>query len=170
MCTCTCTDYIRQLAPQDPCWLRLETPIGIGFSLCFQETEIAQNHSKSRNCSLTCCCDVQSKLVARVLSGKAHLPSPREMIQDVEDFYQLLIDSNVPVRYTHNQVSAQSHNMRVVLDSDYPVLRFSYAVRTSVGTLKTRSAHISITCGCCFGQCVRSVMLQLHSGDTVVTQ
>ena len=27
------------------------------------------------------------------------------MLQDIADFYQLLIDSGVPVRYTHNQVS-----------------------------------------------------------------
>ena len=47
---------------------------------------------------------LQAKLVARALSGRAVLPSQEQMLQDIADFYQLLIDSGVPVRYTHNQV------------------------------------------------------------------
>ena len=48
---------------------------------------------------------VQAKLVARALSGRAILPSQKQMLQDIADFYQLLKDSGVPVRYTHNQVT-----------------------------------------------------------------
>lgn len=50
-------------------------------------------------------CIMQSKLIARVLSGRARLPSRVQMAQDVTDFYQVLVDRGVPVRYTHNQVS-----------------------------------------------------------------
>ena len=47
---------------------------------------------------------MQAKLVARALSGRATLPSQPQMLQDIADFYQLLIDRGIPVRYTHNQV------------------------------------------------------------------
>ena len=42
--------------------------------------------------------------MARVLSGRVQLPSKQQMTQDIAEFYQLLIDNGVPVRYTHNQV------------------------------------------------------------------
>ena len=46
--------------------------------------------------------------MARALSGRAVLPSQNQMLQDIADFYQLLFDSGVPVRYTHNQVTHKS--------------------------------------------------------------
>ena len=65
----TCTRYVtvcvhvhvritfRQLASQDPCWLRLETPIGIGFSLCLQETKITHGADKTQlQLDLLLCC------------------------------------------------------------------------------------------------------------------
>ncbi|DBA84429.1 TPA: hypothetical protein ACH3X1_006062 [Trebouxia sp. C0004] len=54
--------------------------------------------------------ELQSKLVARVLSGRAQLPSRPQMVQDVADFYQKLIDCGVPVRYTHNQADIMPVN------------------------------------------------------------
>ncbi|DBA97633.1 TPA: Flavin-containing monooxygenase FMO GS-OX5 [Trebouxia sp. C0006] len=54
--------------------------------------------------------ELQSKLVARVLSGRAQLPSRLQMAQDVADFYQQLIDCGVPVRYTHNQTDIMPVN------------------------------------------------------------
>lgn len=50
------------------------------------------------------CSDVQAKLVARVLSGRSQLPSTEQMKQDIDTFYKLLQDRDVPVRYTHDQV------------------------------------------------------------------
>lgn len=47
---------------------------------------------------------MQAKLVARVLSGKSQLPHQGQMQRDIDAFYQLLQDSSVPVRYTHDQV------------------------------------------------------------------
>ena len=58
------------------------------------------NHVKG----LMSSCPMQSKLIARGLSGRARLPSRAQMAQDVVDFYQVLVDKGVPVRYTHNQV------------------------------------------------------------------
>lgn len=57
------------------------------------------------------CVYVQAKLVARVLSGRSQLPSRHQMEQDVADFYKLLKDSKVPVRYTHNQVLHQTRSL-----------------------------------------------------------
>ncbi|KAL0020530.1 hypothetical protein WJX79_005454 [Trebouxia sp. C0005] len=54
--------------------------------------------------------ELQSKLVARVLSGRAQLPSRLQMVQEVADFYQQLVDCGVPVRYTHNQTNIMPVN------------------------------------------------------------
>lgn len=57
--------------------------------------------------------ELQAKLVARALSGRASLPSQDHMLHDIADFYQLLIDSGVPVRYTHNQTEVMPVNQWV---------------------------------------------------------
>lgn len=54
--------------------------------------------------------ELQSKLVARLLSGRAQLPSRLQMVQDITDFYQKLVDCGVPVRYTHNQTDTMPVN------------------------------------------------------------
>ncbi|KAA8521873.1 hypothetical protein F0562_012813 [Nyssa sinensis] len=46
--------------------------------------------------------EFQSKWIAGVLSGRLVLPSPEEMLADVEAFYLILEASGVPKRYTHN--------------------------------------------------------------------
>ncbi|KAA8521868.1 hypothetical protein F0562_012510 [Nyssa sinensis] len=51
--------------------------------------------------------EFQSKWIAGVLSGRLALPSPEEMLEDVEAFYLRLEASGVPKRYTHNIVDYQ---------------------------------------------------------------
>ncbi|CAN1333360.1 Flavin-containing monooxygenase FMO GS-OX-like 3 [Linum perenne] len=46
--------------------------------------------------------ELQSKWVSRVLSGRAPLPSPDEMVSDVNMFYSAIEASGVPTRYTHS--------------------------------------------------------------------
>lgn len=47
-------------------------------------------------------CELQSKWIAGVLSGRVSLPSSDEMMADVEAFYRTLDASGIPKRYTHN--------------------------------------------------------------------
>ncbi|KAG5538625.1 hypothetical protein RHGRI_019252 [Rhododendron griersonianum] len=44
---------------------------------------------------------LQSKWIARVLSGKAILPSEKEMLVDVEEHYRDMADRGVPKHHTH---------------------------------------------------------------------
>ncbi|CAN6305923.1 unnamed protein product [Urochloa humidicola] len=46
--------------------------------------------------------ELQSKWVAKVLSGRIVLPSKEEMMEDVKDFYSKLEALGWPKRYTHN--------------------------------------------------------------------
>ncbi len=48
--------------------------------------------------------ELQSKLVARVLSGRSALPSQQQMEEEVEAFYRSLESKGVPSHYTHMQV------------------------------------------------------------------
>jgi Flavin-binding monooxygenase-like len=61
-------------------------------------------------------CPLQSRWIARVLSGRAQLPSRADMEAHVDAFYTLLEESNVPVHYTHNHVCVHScrHNVLFV--------------------------------------------------------
>ncbi|KAI8545374.1 hypothetical protein RHMOL_Rhmol07G0034900 [Rhododendron molle] len=45
--------------------------------------------------------ELQSKWIARVLSGKAILPSEKEMLVDVEEHYRDMADRGVPKHHTH---------------------------------------------------------------------
>ncbi|CAK7355817.1 unnamed protein product [Dovyalis caffra] len=47
-------------------------------------------------------CELQTKWIAGVLSGRTALPSPEEMTEDVKAFYLTLEASNIPKHYTHN--------------------------------------------------------------------
>ena len=47
---------------------------------------------------------MQARFVARVLSGRVQLPPRSQMHTRVQDFYDLLQQAQVPVRYTHSQV------------------------------------------------------------------
>ncbi|XP_058224162.1 flavin-containing monooxygenase FMO GS-OX-like 4 [Rhododendron vialii] len=47
-------------------------------------------------------CELQSKWIAGVLSGRVSLPSSDEMMADVEAFYRTLDASGIPKHYTHN--------------------------------------------------------------------
>lgn len=47
---------------------------------------------------------LQAKWVAQVLSGRARLPSRDAMEADIQEFYNLLQEAGMPVRYTHCQV------------------------------------------------------------------
>jgi Flavin-binding monooxygenase-like len=44
---------------------------------------------------------LQSRWIARCLSGKVEVPTPKEMLEDVERYYQWMEDEKLPVRYTH---------------------------------------------------------------------
>lgn len=46
--------------------------------------------------------ELQSKWVARVLSGKILLPTEEEMMESVKDFYQFMKENGLPKRYTHS--------------------------------------------------------------------
>ena len=46
--------------------------------------------------------ELQSKWVARVLSGRIVLPSKEDMMEDVKAFYSKLEARGWPKRYTHN--------------------------------------------------------------------
>ncbi|GMP95878.1 hypothetical protein CsSME_00044757 [Camellia sinensis var. sinensis] len=52
-------------------------------------------------------CEIQSKWIAGVLSGRIALPSSGEMMADVEAFYRTLDVSGIPKRYTHNLAASQ---------------------------------------------------------------
>ncbi|KAG8363396.1 hypothetical protein BUALT_Bualt19G0018000 [Buddleja alternifolia] len=45
--------------------------------------------------------DLQAKWVARVLSGKASLPSKEDMLAEVQHHYQYMEDNGIPKHYTH---------------------------------------------------------------------
>ncbi|KAJ4954938.1 hypothetical protein NE237_011721 [Protea cynaroides] len=51
--------------------------------------------------------EFQSKWVAGVLSGRIVLPLPKEMMEDVENFYSKLEAAGWPKRYTHNMADYQ---------------------------------------------------------------
>ncbi|WOH12169.1 hypothetical protein DCAR_0831668 [Daucus carota subsp. sativus] len=51
--------------------------------------------------------EYQSKWIAGALSGKFSLPSPEEMMKDVENFYSSMETAGIPKRYTHNLASCQ---------------------------------------------------------------
>ena len=53
--------------------------------------------------------------MARMLSGRARLPGRAKMHAQVQDFYDLLQRSGVPVRYTHCQVEASLASVRTLL-------------------------------------------------------
>ncbi|CAN1333357.1 Flavin-containing monooxygenase FMO GS-OX-like 3 [Linum perenne] len=59
--------------------------------------------------------ELQSKWVSRVLSGRAPLPSPDEMVSDVNMFYSAIEASGVPTRYTHSLLDTSAISM----DGDY---------------------------------------------------
>lgn len=46
--------------------------------------------------------DLQAKWVARVLSGKAVLPSAEEMVADVQQYYQYMEAKGIPKHFTHS--------------------------------------------------------------------
>ncbi|XVF51690.1 hypothetical protein PTKIN_Ptkin04bG0204900 [Pterospermum kingtungense] len=46
-------------------------------------------------------CELQSKWIAGVLSGRTTLPSQKEMMEEVKAFYATLEASGIPKRYTH---------------------------------------------------------------------
>ncbi|XP_061349047.1 flavin-containing monooxygenase FMO GS-OX5-like [Gastrolobium bilobum] len=46
--------------------------------------------------------ELQSKWVAKVLSGKVHLPTEEEMTESVKDYYKLMEENGLPKRYTHS--------------------------------------------------------------------
>ncbi|KAF5207772.1 Flavin-containing monooxygenase fmo gs-ox-like [Thalictrum thalictroides] len=52
-------------------------------------------------------CELQSKWVAGILSGRISLPSQEEMMSNVEAFYAKLEAAGMPKRYTHNMASYQ---------------------------------------------------------------
>ncbi|KAK4353987.1 hypothetical protein RND71_026181 [Anisodus tanguticus] len=45
--------------------------------------------------------ELQAKWIAKVLSGKVHLPSEEEMLADVEDHNRQLEEAGIPKRHTH---------------------------------------------------------------------
>ncbi|XP_057458536.1 flavin-containing monooxygenase FMO GS-OX5-like isoform X1 [Lotus japonicus] len=45
--------------------------------------------------------ELQSKWVARILSGKVLLPTEEEMMEDIRNFYQFMEENGLPKRYTH---------------------------------------------------------------------
>ncbi|KAJ4712812.1 Flavin-containing monooxygenase [Melia azedarach] len=52
-------------------------------------------------------CELQSKWIAGVLSGRFVLPSQEEMMEDVKAFYSKLEASGMPKRYTHSMANYQ---------------------------------------------------------------
>ncbi|XXG75908.1 hypothetical protein AAC387_Pa08g0375 [Persea americana] len=52
-------------------------------------------------------CEMQSKWVACVLSGRLALPSQEEMMMDVKDFHSKLDAAGLPKHYTHNMSDYQ---------------------------------------------------------------
>uniref|UniRef100_A0A7N0TKY3 Flavin-containing monooxygenase n=1 Tax=Kalanchoe fedtschenkoi TaxID=63787 RepID=A0A7N0TKY3_KALFE len=52
-------------------------------------------------------CELQSKWIAGVLSGRISLPSQEEMMEDIEAFYTKLEAAGIPKRYTHNCADCQ---------------------------------------------------------------
>lgn len=51
--------------------------------------------------------EFQSRWLAGILSGRLSLPSPKEMMADVEAFYSSMEASGMPKRYTHNMADYQ---------------------------------------------------------------
>nr|XP_043607025.1 flavin-containing monooxygenase FMO GS-OX-like 4 isoform X2 [Erigeron canadensis] len=51
--------------------------------------------------------ELQCEWISGILSGRISLPSPDEMMKDVEAFYSSLQASGVPKRYTHNMADYQ---------------------------------------------------------------
>ncbi|WCJ25979.1 Flavin-containing monooxygenase family protein [Euphorbia peplus] len=61
--------------------------------------------------------EFQSKWIAGVLSGRIPLPSPEEMMDEIEAFYLSLEVSNVPKRYTHVLTQSQfEYNNRLATE------------------------------------------------------
>ncbi|KAM3308691.1 flavin-containing monooxygenase FMO GS-OX-like 4 isoform X2 [Capsicum chacoense] len=52
-------------------------------------------------------CELQSKWIAAVLSGRISLPSKEDMNADIEAFYSSMTASCIPKRYTHNMDNYQ---------------------------------------------------------------
>ncbi|TMW96632.1 hypothetical protein EJD97_007073 [Solanum chilense] len=52
-------------------------------------------------------CELQSKWIAGVLSGRISLPSKEDMNADIEAFYSSMAASCIPKRYTHNMDDSQ---------------------------------------------------------------
>jgi thioredoxin reductase len=44
---------------------------------------------------------LQSRWISRCLSGKVQVPTPEEMLQDVESYYKWMEEENLPKRYSH---------------------------------------------------------------------
>lgn len=61
--------------------------------------------------------ELQAKLVARVLSGRAQLPGKECMDRAIQAFYQTLEDRGLPIRYTHSQSGVMPENQWVYNDS-----------------------------------------------------
>ncbi|CDP09922.1 unnamed protein product [Coffea canephora] len=51
--------------------------------------------------------EFQSKWIAGTLSGRLSLPSPKEMMADIQAFYSSMEASGTPKRYTHNMAGYQ---------------------------------------------------------------
>ncbi|KAL2901754.1 Flavin-containing monooxygenase FMO GS-OX-like 5 [Bienertia sinuspersici] len=47
-------------------------------------------------------CELQSRWIASILSGRISLPSEEKMMEDIKSFYSTLDAAGVPKRYTHN--------------------------------------------------------------------
>ncbi|KAL3497458.1 hypothetical protein ACH5RR_040190 [Cinchona calisaya] len=52
-------------------------------------------------------CEFQSKWIAGILCGRISLPSPDQMMANVEAFYSSMEASSIPKRYTHNMAAYQ---------------------------------------------------------------
>ncbi|CDP14465.1 unnamed protein product [Coffea canephora] len=51
--------------------------------------------------------EFQSKWIAGTLCGRLSLPSPKEMMADIQAFYSSMEASGTPKRYTHNMAGYQ---------------------------------------------------------------
>ncbi|KHN37641.1 Flavin-containing monooxygenase FMO GS-OX-like 2 [Glycine soja] len=52
--------------------------------------------------------ELQCKWVAKVLSGKVLLPTEKEMMESVKEYYQLMEENGLPKRYTHSLYPLQA--------------------------------------------------------------
>ncbi|XXG75909.1 hypothetical protein AAC387_Pa08g0376 [Persea americana] len=68
-------------------------------------------------------CEMQSKWVASVLSGRLALPSQEEMMMDVEAFYSKLDAAGMPKRYTHRMSDYQfDYTDELAAECGYPAV------------------------------------------------